>query len=308
MKPVILQIERMMPEIEKRLNEAFEVHHYTGDLPDTALAERIKGVATGGGSGLAPKIFDALPNLEIIAINGVGTDAVDLEKAKARGVRVTTTPGVLTNDVADMAIGLMISLLRNLALGDRFIRAEKWGKETMPLGRTVSGKPFGIMGLGHIGRNIAKRLVPFEGSIYYFDPRSHDDVPYVYVPNLVDLAKKVKVLFIAASGGPKSLHTINQEVLEALGPEGVIINVARGSVVDEKALVKALQEKTIAGAALDVFEHEPNVPAELKSMDNVVISPHQASATRETRLAMGDLVFRNLEDHFAGKPLLTAVV
>lgn len=308
MKPEILQIERMMPEIEKRLNEVFVVHHYDGKPPAADIAQRIRGVATGGGTGVPPAVFDALTKLEIIAINGVGTDAVDLEKAKSRKVRVTTTPGVLTNDVADMAIGLIISLCRNLTRGDRFVRADKWGKDTMPLGSTVSGKTFGIMGLGHIGRNIAKRLVPFEGTICYFDPRSYEDVPYTYVSSLVELAKRSNILIVAASGGPASLHAVNAEILEALGPNGVLINVARGSVVDEEALIKALQENKIAGAALDVFEHEPNVSDALKSMENVVLSPHQASATRETRLAMGDLVFRNLEDHFAGKPLLTAVV
>ena len=309
----ILLVEPMMAEIEAALDHAYHVHRLAAAADRTAfvkdIAGRVRGVATGGGGGLPRPIMDALPHLEIVAINGIGTDAVDLEEAKRRGIRVTTTPGVLTDDVADMAIGLLIAALRGLATGDRYVRAGDWGRAAPPpLGRKVSGKRLGIIGLGQVGRAIARRAEAFGMEIAYTDLRPVAEVAYRHEADLVGLAGWAEILVVAASGGPGSRGIVNRAVLDALGPEGVLVNVARGSVVDEPALVAALQEGRLGGAGLDVFAHEPRTPEALWRMDNVVLQPHRASATLETRRAMGALVLANLEAHFAGKPPPTAVV
>ncbi len=312
MKPEILLIEPMMPEVEARLEAAYHVHRLFGQGDPTALlgqvGPRIRAIVTGGGSGASNALVDALPALEIITINGIGTDAVDLERARARGVRVTTTPEVLTDDVADMAIALMLAVARQLCRGDRFLREGRWPGGSFPLGRKVSGKRLGIIGLGRVGRAIARRAEGFSMAIGYTDLRPVEGVAYRYYPTLADVARDSDFLVVAASGGPGSRGIVDTTVLDALGPEGVLVNVARGSVVDETALVAALTEGRVAGAGLDVFAHEPEVPAALRDMDCVVLEPHQASATRETRRAMAALVLRNLEAQFAGREPPTAVV
>ncbi len=312
MKPDILLIEPMMPETEARLDAAYQVHRLFREADPAALLARvgpsIRAIVTGGGAGASNQIVDALPALEIIAINGIGTDAVDLEWARARGVRVTTTPEVLTDDVADMAIGLMLAVARRLCVGDRFVREGRWPGGSMPLGRKVSGKRLGVVGLGRVGRAIARRAEGFGMTIAYTDLRSMDGIEYRYHPTLEALARESDFLVVAASGGPGSRGIVNAAVLDALGPQGVLVNVARGSVVDEPALVAALSAGRLGGAGLDVFAHEPNVPAALWHMENVVLEPHQASATIETRRAMADLVLRNLEAQFAGQEPPTAVV
>jgi hydroxypyruvate reductase len=312
MKPEIILARSMPASIEAALERDYTVHRIAGGgdigaVPEAARA-RIRAIATGGATGAAPALVEALPALEIIAIYGVGTDAVDLQHAEARGVRVTNTPGVLTDDVADIALGLMLATLRRLCVGDRFVRAGRWGKEALPLATKLTGKRLGILGLGRIGRAIAKRAAGFELAIAYTDLRQFDDVPYRFEPSLTALAAASDVLVVAAAGGPASRGLVNREVLDALGPEGILVNVARGTVVDESALVEALVAGRLGGAGLDVFEDEPHVPEALFELDNVVLSPHQASATRETRDAMGRLVLENLAAHFAGRPLPTAVV
>jgi hydroxypyruvate reductase len=311
MKAEILLIEPMTPEVEAQLDAAYRVHRlFQAKDPTVLLAQvgpAIRGIATGGGHGVANDVFDALPNLEIIAINGIGTDAVDLERARARGVRVTTTPGVLTDDVADLAIGLMLTVSRRICVADRFVREGRWPHAHLPLSVKVSGKRLGIFGLGHVGRAIASRAEGFGMPIAYCEQQPAE-VAYRFVPGLEQLAHDCDFLVIAVSGGAATRGMVNREVLDALGPQGVLINVARGSVVDEEALVAALAEGRLGGAGLDVFMHEPSVPEALWAMDNVVLQPHRASATVETRRAMADLVLANLAAHFAGRELPTPVV
>jgi lactate dehydrogenase-like 2-hydroxyacid dehydrogenase len=311
MKPDILLIEPMMPEVEAQLDAAYRVHRlFKAEDPAALIAQvgpSIRAIVTGGAHGASNEVVDALPALEIIAINGIGTDAVDLERARARSVRVTTTPDVLTEDVADLALGLMLATSRRICVADRFVRAGRWPNAHLELSARVNGKRLGIFGLGHVGRAVARRAENFAMPIAYTE-RHPADVTYRFVPELEDLARDADFLVIAASGGPATRGIVNRPVLDALGPTGVLINVARGSVVDEPALVAALSEGRLGGAGLDVFVHEPEVPAALWSMDNVVLQPHQASATIETRRAMADLVLANLAAHFAGREPVTPVV
>ncbi|GBQ47410.1 2-hydroxyacid dehydrogenase (plasmid) [Komagataeibacter sucrofermentans] len=309
MKPEILLIEPMMPEIEKQLDAAYTVHRFTSVAQLKESVGRIRGIATGGATGVPEAVMDSLPALEIIAINGIGTDAVDLKKARQRNIHVTTTPGVLTDDVADMAMGLVLSLLRGLPAGDRYVRDGAWGdKPALPLGRKVTGRKLGIIGMGRVGRAIAHRAQAFGMPVSYTDLRDFELEDYAFVPDLPTLARDSEILVIAASGGEGSRHLVNREIMEALGPDGFLVNVARGSVVDEQALIQVLDAGKMGGAALDVFEHEPDVPTPLRQSARVVLQPHRASATVETRLAMGELVVKNLAAHFAGQSLLTAVI
>ncbi|ACB94272.1 2-hydroxyacid dehydrogenase [Beijerinckia indica] len=307
MKPEILLIEPMLFEIENRLDHDYVVHRWQGRGTTLEAALRIRGIATGGATGVPAELMSSLPNLEIIAINGIGTDAVDLVEAKNRKIGVTTTPGLLTEDVADMALGLILCTLRGLPEADRFVRDDQWGKVSLPLAHTVTGKRLGILGMGRVGRAIAHRAAAFGMDIAYTDVARFEDVPQRYVATLHDLAHESDVLVVAASGGPASRHLVNRTILDALGPHGILINVARGSVVDEQALIAALEEGRLGGAGLDVFADEPHVPSALRLLQNVVLQPHRASATVETRLKMGTLVADNLAAHFAGKPLLTPV-
>jgi hydroxypyruvate reductase len=311
MKPDILLIEPMMPEVEVQLDAAYRVHRLFQASDHAALIAEfgpsIRAIVTGGAHGVSNEVVDALPALEIIAINGIGTDAVDLERARARSVRVTITPDVLTEDVADLALGLMLATSRRICVADRFVRAGRWPGGHLGLSARLNGKRLGIFGLGHVGRAVARRAEGFGMSIAYTE-RQPADVAYRFVPVLEDLARDSDFLVIAASGGPATRGIVNRPVLDALGSAGILINVARGSVVDEPALVAALREGRLGGAGLDVFAHEPEVPPALWTMDNVVLQPHQASATIETRRAMADLVLANLAAHFAGREPLTPVV
>ena len=313
MKPEILLVEAMMPELEAKLDAAYAVHRLA-QAADRAgflaqVAPGVRAVVTGGGTGADNALVDALPRLEIIAINGVGTDAVDLEHAKEKGIRVSNTPHVLTEDVADLGMALMLAASRQLVAADRFVRDGRWARqEGIPLARKVSGKRLGILGMGRIGRAIAKRAEGFGMQIAYADIRAFEDLPYRYVPTLLDLARESEILVVAASGGTQSRGIVDRAVMDALGPDGILVNVARGTVVDEPALVAALREGTLGGAGLDVFLDEPNVPPDLLTLGHVVLQPHRASATIETRIAMGELVLANLEAHFGGKALPTAVV
>jgi len=307
MKPDLLLLEPMLPDIERRLEAAYTLHR-DATLPGD-VAARIRAIATGGGTGVPPALMAGLPALEIIAINGIGTDAVDLAEARRRHIRVTTTPGILTNDVADMALGLLLDLMRGITAGDRYVRAGAWGHTPAPpLGHTVSGRKLGLVGMGHIGRAIATRATAFGMTVSYTALHDHNLPGYGFVPDVVALARQSEILVVAASGGAGSRHLVNAAVLAALGPNGFLVNIARGSVVDEDALVTALAQGTLAGAGLDVFAHEPDVPQALLDSPRTVLQSHRASATIETRLAMGNLVVDNLAAHFAGRPLPTPVV
>jgi lactate dehydrogenase-like 2-hydroxyacid dehydrogenase len=256
-------------------------------------ASEARAVITGGHLGCTNALMDALPALGIVAINGVGVDKVDLAHAKDRGVRVSSTPGVPTQDVADLAVGLIISLLRAIPQGDAHVRGGGWEHGDRPLGRKVTGRRFGIVGFGQIGQAIAARLAVF-GPIAYTSPR-RKDVPYEYHADLIKLARECDVLVLACTANATTRKLIDARVLEALGPEGYLINVARGSVVDEAALITALESGGLAGAALDVFEDEPRVPAALCASPKVVLTPHIASATVESRTRMADVLLKDLD-------------
>ncbi|WP_322046510.1 2-hydroxyacid dehydrogenase [Paraburkholderia sp. J67] len=310
-KPVALQLCPFSDYLESELSRRLEIVRWfdlSAEQQQTWLsahADSVRAAVTGGHLGCSNALMDQLPALGIVAINGVGFDKVDLAHARARGVSVTTTPDVLTEDVADLAIGLIISLLRRLPASDAHVRAGKWPSGDMPLARKVSGLRFGIVGLGKIGSAIASRVAPF-GPVFYTD-LAEKAVPWHFVADLPSLAESVDVLIIASSANAATRHLISTPVLTALGPDGYLINVARGSLVDEQALIAALEEGLIAGAALDVFEAEPNVPAALRASDKVVLSPHIASATQETRRGMANLVLANLDAFITGQPLPTAL-
>jgi lactate dehydrogenase-like 2-hydroxyacid dehydrogenase len=308
-KPALLLLDRFTHATEDRLAASFEVHRtYEPGFSLEKGASEIVAIATSGAKGVPSALVEILPSLRIVSIRGVGTDAIDLDLARRRGIVVTTTPNLLTDDVADLALALLLAGARRLCQGDRFVRDGLWQRgSALPLGRKVTGMPVGIVGLGRVGRAIATRLEAFRAAVRYTDVRAFDDVAYEFVPTVLDLAKRCDALVLAASGGPRSLHIVDRAVLEALGPQGMLINVARGSLVDEEALVDALVERRLGGAGLDVFVDEPNVPSPLLALDQVVLQPHRASATEDTRLAMETLVVENVLAYFAGAPLIGVV-
>jgi len=294
-----------VPEaIDAQLVAAYQVHRlYQQANPQQLLDEvgpRIRGVVTGGAKGLSNALMDQLPALEIIAISGIGTDAVDLRHAASRGIHVTTTPGVLTADVADMALGLIISTLRRLGEGERLVRDGLWGTVTLPLARKVSGIDLGIVGLGQVGKAIARRAAAFDMRIAYHGRREQPGSGYRYEADLVELARSVDVLVVAASADGGQV-LVTAEVLEALGPQGYLINVARGKLVAEAALVEALREGRLAGPGLDVFVDVPPVPPALRDLNQASLQPHRGSATLQTRLEMGQMVLDNLAACFRGE-------
>ena len=308
--PEILAAVKLWPPYLQTLRDVFVVHERT-HLDDPAqfalLAPRIRGIAASGESKVSEALLQQLPALEIISVFGVGYDGVDVAAARARGIPVTNTPDVLTDDVADLGMGLVLALARRIPQADKFVRSGAWVNGPLPLARKVSGARLGIVGLGRIGQAIARRAAGFGMSIAYTTRNRMTDVPYRYFPNAEALAREVDFLLVITPGGAATRGLINADVLAALGPKGYLINVARGSVVDQAALVRALTTGVIAGAALDVFENEPQVPEALRAHENVVLTPHMASGTWETRRAMADLAFGNLQAHFSGKPLLTPI-
>lgn len=307
----ILSTGAMYASSSEAMEREFTVHKLWQSKDKPALLaqvrDRIRGVQSFGPYGVDAKLIDALPRLEIVANVGVGLDAIDLDAAKRHGVIVTNTPGVLNDCVADLALGLTIATLRRMIPADRFVRAGKWPQGPMPFARKVSGKCMGILGLGRIGRAIARRAEAFDMRILYHDREPQAGVAYKFYPKLADMARDCDVLMVICAGGASTYHLVDAEVLAALGPEGTLISIARGSVVDEPALVKALADGTLGAAGLDVFEAEPRVPEALWAMDNVVLQPHMASATHETRKAIADLAVDNLRAHFSGRPVLTPV-
>jgi hydroxypyruvate reductase len=268
---------------------------------------RYEVLATSGVFGADARIMEQLPNLRLIASFGVGTDPIDLVAARARHVLVSNTPDVLNACVADAALGLLLALARRIVIADRLVRAGEWAAARAPLGTSLGGKVCGIVGLGGIGREIANRVTACGMQVSYHGPSRKHDVDYTYYPSLVDLARDADVLVLALPGGPATHHLVNADILRALGPDGLLVNIARGPVVDENALVDALTQRTIGGAALDVFEHEPHVPAALLALDNVVLTPHIGSGTRETRDAMTRLVLENIAEFSAARPLVSPV-
>lgn len=306
----ILQAGALMPGLEARLAAAFDLQRLdTQPDADTWLAEHgegIVGVATSAAQGCDAALIDALPSLKVISSFGVGLDKIDVDAAARRGIAVGYTPDVLNDCVADLAMALMLDVGRGMSAADRFVRRGEWLERRFPLGRKVSGANLGIVGLGRIGRTIAQRATGFEMPTRYHSRNPVAGVPWGYEPVLHELARWADYLVVITAGGAGTRHLIDAEVLDALGPEGFLINVSRGSVIDEPALVKALREGRIGGAGLDVFDREPHVPGELMHLDNVVLLPHIASGTQETRHAMADLTFDNLEAFFREGKVLAA--
>jgi lactate dehydrogenase-like 2-hydroxyacid dehydrogenase len=298
----------------KRIDELFVAHKLWLAPDKLALARKvgpeIRCAFTSGHDPIPTPILDALPNLKLVACFGVGVDGVNVAELAARGIAVTNTPDVLTEEVADFGMALLLSTVRQVVKGDRYVRSGDWVKRgNMEMTWSLTGgKTMGIIGLGRIGKAIAKRAEAFNLKIAYHGRTRQPGVSYPYYADPVSLAKASDILMVVTPGGPGTKHLVNAAVLEALGPNGIFINVARGSVVDQPALVAALKARRIAAAGLDVFEVEPCVPEGLADMlDNVVLQPHQASASHETRGAMGDLMIANVQAFLAGKPILTPV-
>lgn len=265
----------------------------------------VRAVVTTGGAGATRQLLQALPALELVACVGVGFDAIDVAYARERGIAITTTPGVLDDCVADTALALLLAVFRRVVQADGFVRAGRWLQGGFPLTRSLAGKRCGIVGLGHIGQAIARRVAAFGMLPCYHGPRPKVGVDYPYYADLLQMAASVDVLVLSLPGGAATRHVVDGRVLDALGSEGVLINIARGSVVDQAALVERLLDGRLGGAGLDVFEDEPVVPDALCKLDSVVLTPHIASATLETRAAMAQLMLDNLQAHFAGRSLLT---
>jgi lactate dehydrogenase-like 2-hydroxyacid dehydrogenase len=311
--PDVLITAKGMDWIEDQLSARLPLHRlWLEPNPDLWLAEwgpRTRAIAmTGGHARLDEAYMRQFPNLEVISSFGVGYDNIDAKAAARLGVIVTNTPGVLDDEVADTTLGLMIMTVRQLPQSERYLRAGQWSaKGNFPLSPSLRGRTVGILGLGRIGKAIATRVSGFGLPIAYHSRHEQADVPYRYYSSLIDMAKAVDILIVIAPGGPGTRHIINAEVLKALGPDGVLINVARGSLVDEKALIEALRNKTILAAGLDVFENEPSVPQELIALDNAVLLPHVGSASVITRRAMAQCVVSNVLAWADGKPPLTPV-
>lgn len=313
-KPQILQVGPYPKWDEDPLNAAFEVQRYfdAADKP-AFLAEvgpGVRGIATRGELGAHREMIEACPNLEIIAVYGVGYDAVDIASCREKGIRVTNTPDVLTNDVADLGIAMMLCQSRGMIGAETWVKDGSWAaKGLYPLKRRVWGRRAGVLGLGRIGFEVAKRLKGFDMQISYSDveQKSFADC-MTFVADPVELAKNVDFLFVTLAASADTRHIVGKEVIAALGPDGMLINISRASNVDEDALLSALESGELGSAALDVFEGEPKLNPRFLALDNVLLQPHHASGTLETRQAMGKLVRDNLEAHFAGAALLTPVL
>ncbi|AJJ20916.1 putative D-isomer specific 2-hydroxyacid dehydrogenase family protein [Yersinia intermedia] len=310
-KQAVLIIAPVMDYLTDKLEQTFTVHKLF-QVTDHAeffakQGQNIKGIVTRGDIGVSNEVLALLPEVQIISIFGVGTDAVDLATTHERNIIVTTTPGVLTDDVADTALGLIIATSRRLCLADKFLRAGQWPHSTLPLSSKVTGKRLGVFGMGQIGQAIARRAAGFDMQIAYTDKAYNETLPYQYVPDLMSLASQSDILVVAISGGKDSTGLINKTIFAAMPNHAILINIARGSMVNQDDLILALQQQNIGGAGLDVFADEPNVPQALIEMDNVVLLPHIASATTETRIQMSDIVFSNILAHFSGEKAPTAI-
>lgn len=309
-KPSVLLVNEFHPETIQILDGLFHTHHLW-KLPPEEQRDLIKQLdgkceAIATASWMLDDIVYQLNSLKMISCFGVGVDAIDFDRTRSRNIRVSNTPDVLNDAVADLAMALVLATTRNLINADSFVRDRQWLNGPLPFGMGLAGKTLGIIGCGRIGEEIAKRALTFGLEIAYHN-RKPKDLPYAYHSSISDLAKASDILLCMLPGGEATRNVINAEILKDLGPEGIFLNVGRGSSVDEAALVNALEQKHIYGAGLDVYADEPNVPEPLLTMDNVVLLPHIGSATVETRRAMGKLVVDNLQAYFSGSPLLTEV-
>ncbi|WP_149587422.1 2-hydroxyacid dehydrogenase [Tabrizicola flagellatus] len=313
-KPQVLQVGPYPEWDQAPLDAAYTIHRWWETADKDALLARvgpdIRAIATRGDLGASEAMIAACPNLEMIAVFGVGYDAVHLPSCKARGIKVSNTPDVLTEDVADIALAMLLALVRRTGPAEQWVRSGDWAAKGMfPLTRKVSGTRAGILGLGRIGAAIARRCEGFGMKIAY-SARSPKPGPegWTWIPDAVELARNCDHLFVALAATPETRHIVNAEVLKALGPDGTVINISRAANVDETALLDALEQGQIAGAALDVFEGEPNLNPRFLSAPNVLLQPHHGSGTVDTRKAMGKLMRDNLTAHFAGQPLITPVL
>jgi len=307
----VLAVAKLSPLLAEPLTAAYTVHerlHETDPQAFAAVAPRIRAIAASGESKVDAALIAKLPALEIISVMGVGYDGIDVAAAKARGVVVTHTPGVLNDDVADLALALMLAVSRTIPQADRHVREGRWESSgPMPLARKMSGARLGLVGMGRIGQAIAQRALAFRMEVAYTARSPKSELSYKYFPTPQALAAESDFLVVITPGGAGTRKLIDASVFKALGPQGSVINVARGSVIDEAALIEALEQGVIGSAGLDVFEDEPRVPARLKALPNVVLTPHIGSATTQTRRAMAELAFANLHAKMSGKPLLTPV-
>jgi len=312
-KPRIVKICKLSAYGEEQLHDHFEVLVPHEGLTCTQMpfwdgpAKSAQALVTTAPVGVNEEIMSRLPGLKAIVCRGIGTDKIDLEAARRRGIHVATTPGVLTECVADLAMGLLLDTARGLSASDRFVRSGQWLNGPFPLATKVSGKRLGVLGLGQIGTAIARRAEGFSMEIRYHNRCPVKNSAYVCMGSPVALAEWADFLMVAVAGGTQTQGLVSESVLEALGPKGFLINIARGSVIDESALIRCLETGKLAGAGLDVFTHEPEVPDALMKMDNVVLLPHVGSATTDTRRAMEDLVIDNLLQYFAFGTLKTPV-
>lgn len=310
-KPEILMIGPYPEWDMAPLEDAFTVHKlWLAEDRDSfinAHAANIRAIATRGELGAKADLMQHLPKLEIVSCYGVGTDGIDLAYARANNIRVTNTPDVLTGDVADIGIALALAIARQLPTGDAHVRSGAWSRGNLGLATRFFGKKVGIAGMGRIGEAFARRAAAFDCEIRYFARNRREALDWGFEPDLVKLAEWSDFLVVILSGGPTTAAIVNAEVLEALGPDGFLVNISRGTTVDEAALLKALETRAIKGAGLDVFLGEPNIDSRFAALDNVVLYPHHGSGTEETRRAMGKLVRDNLAAHFAGQSLLTPV-
>jgi lactate dehydrogenase-like 2-hydroxyacid dehydrogenase len=310
MKTRLLNAGRLPPALVERLAQAYDLATLPPPAERAAFlaahGSEFTALVTSAAVGADAALIGALPHLKVISSFGVGLDKIDVEGAQARGIPVGYTPDVLNDCVADLAFGLVIDAARGMSAADRFVRRGDWIRGQFPLARKVSGAKLGIVGMGRIGRAIAERSTGFSMDVRYHTRRVVPDVQWQHEPSLLELARWCDFLVVITAGGPATRHLVDAAVLDALGRDGFLVNVARGSVIDEAALISALSEKRIAGAGLDVYEDEPNVPPALLALDNVTLMPHIASSTRETRQAMADRVFDNLHSFFAEGRLVSA--
>ena len=299
-KVMVCAVGNAPPLVDTQLNQHFDVVR--------EAHQEVRGIAVcGGHTRIDAPFVELFPRLQIVSSFGVGYDHIDAVTLAKRGIVVTHTPDVLTGEVADLALGLLIATVRQLPQVDRYLREGKWLQKPYPLTATLRGRKVGILGLGRIGKAIARRLEACDLEVEYHGRKPQPDVKNRYHPTLLGLAQSCDVLMVVASGGAETHHLVGKDVLEALGPEGIVINVGRGTVIDEQALIAALRDRKILSAGLDVFEDEPRVPAELIAMDHVVLLPHVGSASVHTRNAMGQLVVDNLVSWFGGKGAVTPV-
>ena len=307
----LLMVGPLAPAATAEIEKDVTVHRYweAEDKPGllAKIADRVTLVATSGHHGCSAEIMQSLPKLELIASFGVGYDAVDIPAAKRHNVRVTNTPDVLSDCVAEMTVALMLAACHRIPHADRYVRNGLWPSGNFPLTDELTGRSVGILGLGRIGKEIARRLQVFKMHVVYHGRHRQNDEPFPYYADLEAMARDVDWLVVIAPGSPSTTGIVSRKVMEALGPKGTLVNMARGSLIDEPAMVELLGSGALGGAALDVFVNEPQVPAELLALPNVVLSPHQGSATHKTRAAMGALVVANLRAHMRGDPLISPV-